>query len=121
MDLVKLATSMGPEGRIILYGGCQLLEEESIALAPKRFDTLLCPESPLNHGLQSTPQTRLPRNSDPQNSACAPHKREPGESPLALDEPNHLRDRIFRRYQDYHVHMVGPKMAFFNPALLLRG
>jgi hypothetical protein len=40
---------------------------------------------------------------------------------LALDKPNHRRHGIFRRERDHYVNMVGEKMPFLNPALLLLG
>ena len=38
---------------------------------------------------------------------------------LALDEPDHLRDRIFRWNRDHHVNMIRHQMAFLDPAFLL--
>ena len=38
---------------------------------------------------------------------------------LALDEPDHLRHRVFRWDRDHHVHVIGHQMAFFDPAFLL--
>ena len=38
---------------------------------------------------------------------------------LPLDEPDHLRYRILRRYRDQYVHVVGHQVPFQNPALLL--
>ena len=40
---------------------------------------------------------------------------------LALQEPDHLRYRVFRRYRDQHVHVVGEQVAFLDAALLLLG
>src|SRR6202521_3443596 len=39
---------------------------------------------------------------------------------LALDKPNHLRDRIFRWNRDHHVNVIRHEMAFFNLAFLLQ-
>ena len=40
---------------------------------------------------------------------------------LAIDEPDHLRDRVLRRDRDHHVHMIGHQMSFLDSALFLRG
>src|SRR5664279_2670603 len=40
---------------------------------------------------------------------------------LALDEANHLRHRVLRRYRYHHVHMVRHQMPFHYQALLLGG
>src|ERR1700730_19464114 len=39
---------------------------------------------------------------------------------LALDKPNHLRDRVFRWNRDHHVNVIRHEMAFFNLAFLLQ-
>jgi len=40
---------------------------------------------------------------------------------LAFDVPNHLTDRIFRRYRQQHVNVVGHQMPFFDAAFSLLG
>jgi hypothetical protein len=40
---------------------------------------------------------------------------------LALDVSHDLRNCIFRRDRDHHVHVVGRQMPLLDPALLLRG
>src|SRR6202790_220925 len=39
---------------------------------------------------------------------------------LALDKPNHLRDRVCRWNRDHHVNVIRHQMAFFNLAFLLQ-
>jgi hypothetical protein len=39
---------------------------------------------------------------------------------LALDKPDHLRDRVFRRNRDHHVNVIRHEMAFLDLALLLQ-
>src|SRR5574338_469211 len=39
---------------------------------------------------------------------------------LALDEADHLRNRVLRRDRDHHVHVVGHQVPFHDLALLLR-
>src|ERR1700745_2478579 len=57
-----------------------------------------------------THEIALPLPVDPRQMDCA----------LALDEPNHLRDRILRWDRNHHVDVVGHDVPFFNLALLLR-
>ena len=38
---------------------------------------------------------------------------------FALDEADHLGNRVFRRDRDQHVHMIGHQMAFLDPAFRL--
>ena len=40
---------------------------------------------------------------------------------LPLYVPDHVRNRVFRRYGDHHVHMICQQMSLFDPALLLFG
>jgi hypothetical protein len=40
---------------------------------------------------------------------------------LAFDVANHLTDRIFRRYRQQHVNVVGHQMPFFDAAFPLLG
>ena len=40
---------------------------------------------------------------------------------LTLDVTYNLRDRIFRRYRDHHMHVIRHYMAFFYQAFLLPG
>jgi hypothetical protein len=40
---------------------------------------------------------------------------------LSLDEPDHLRHRIFRWDRDQHVDVIHKKVPLFDPALLLLG
>jgi hypothetical protein len=40
---------------------------------------------------------------------------------LSLDEPDHLRHRVFRWDRDQHVHVIGEKMALLDPAFFLLG
>src|SRR5262249_29650456 len=39
---------------------------------------------------------------------------------LFLDEADHLRNRIFRRNRDHHVHVIRQQMPLLDPAFLLR-
>ena len=38
---------------------------------------------------------------------------------LALEVPDHLRDRVLRRDRDQHMHMIQHQMPLFDPALLV--
>ena len=40
---------------------------------------------------------------------------------LAFDVPNHLTDRIFRRYRQQHVNVVGHQVPLFDAAFSLLG
>jgi hypothetical protein len=40
---------------------------------------------------------------------------------FALDEPHHLRHRVFGWNGDHHVHMIWQQMPFFDPTLFLHG
>src|ERR1700686_2761357 len=40
---------------------------------------------------------------------------------LALNEPDHLRDRIFWGNRDHHVDVIRHEMAFFDSTFLLHG
>src|SRR5712691_21876 len=40
---------------------------------------------------------------------------------LSLDEPDHLRHRVLRRYRDEHVHVIGHQMPLLYPAFPLLG
>ena len=39
---------------------------------------------------------------------------------LALDKPDHLRDRIFRWNRDHHVNVIRHQMTFLDSAFLLQ-
>jgi hypothetical protein len=39
---------------------------------------------------------------------------------LSFDEADHLRDRMFRRDRDHHVHVIRQQMPLLDPAFLLR-
>src|SRR5258707_9110644 len=39
---------------------------------------------------------------------------------LALDEPDHLRHRVFRRNHDQHMHVIRLNMPLLDPAFLLQ-
>ena len=38
---------------------------------------------------------------------------------LALDETNHLRNRVLRGYRDHHMHVIDHQMPFLDPTLFL--
>lgn len=77
--------------------------------------------SALRISLRSRQSTFWPKNFAPQSFSCAPNTPAPGEcrSCLCFDVPHNVRHRIFRRYRNHHMHMVGHQMPFFYPTLFV--
>ena len=102
----------------IRWGLISTVRVDPISRLPSLAPGCSCesPPRPAQRSRQSTPRPETLPHKIPLSFRVHPGQ---VNRTFPLDVPHHVRNRMFRRYRNHHVHVVGHQMALFNPALLV--